>query len=382
VNRFSIISGDGGAHLLSTRILFFYILREQLKVFVLAALGITVVMNFGAVIVYLQGYPLPLGSLLKILPYHMPVLFPWIFPLAVLMATTLTYGRLASDNEILAIQMCGMHLIRPVVPALTLGILITAMVLVGNDWLLPWCRKREYEMYLQESDRILVRVFQSKEKLKGGNYTLTWEDFRNRTLYHVTVRQREGEDLVAEYTARTGTYSTNGQELTLELRDITGTHFRDGLEIRWDSHTQTIPLKGVFMREPGDKALTTAGLLRKLEEKYGLLAPMPENGEAAKAVEQQVRGLWISIYSRSGLAMSALAFALIGVPLGILARQAHMLSAFFLGCLPVMLVFYPIFLMGQSMAEEGTISAAAACWTPDAVLAVMGIGLLGWLFVR
>lgn len=362
--------------MLSTRILYFYILREQLKVFILAALGITVVMNFGAIIVYLQGYPLPLGSLLKILPYHLPVLLPWILPLAVLLATTLTYGRLASDNEILAIQMCGMNLIRPVFPAVVLGLVVTGALFVGNDWLLPWCRQREYEMYLKESDRILVRMFESRTKLRGGDYTLSWESFRDRTLHHVTVRERQEEQLIAEYTAATGTYKTNGLEVTLELKDITGTHFRDGLAIKWDSHTQSIPLKGVFMREPGYKALTTAGLLKQLEDKYGMTTP--ENEQDAR----EVRNIWLSIYSRSGLAMSALAFALIGVPLGILARQAHMLSAFLLGCLPVMIVYYPVFLMGQSMADQGSISVVGACWTPDGVLAAVGVGLLSWLCVR
>jgi lipopolysaccharide export LptBFGC system permease protein LptF len=131
------------------------------------------------------------------------------------------------------------------------------------------------------------------------------------------------------------------------------------------------------MREPGYKALTTAGLLRQLQDKYGMNPP-PDNEQAAR----EVRNIWLSIYSRSGLAMSALAFALIGVPLGILARQAHMLSAFLLGCLPVMIVYYPVFLMGQSMADQGTIPAIGACWTPDGVLAAIGVGLLGWLFVR
>ncbi|HUU42541.1 MAG TPA: hypothetical protein VMX57_02115, partial [Planctomycetota bacterium] len=64
------------------------------------------------------------------------------------------------------------------------------------------------------------------------------------------------------------------------------------------------------------------------------------------------------------------------------ARQAHMLSAFFLGVLPVMLVYYPVFLLGHSMADQGTISAAAACWTPAGVLGGIGLGLMGWLFVR
>ena len=368
--------------MLSSRILFLYILKEQLKVFVVAALGMTLVMTFGALLIYLQQYPLPLASLLRILPYHTPALFPWIFPLSLLMATTLTYGRLASDNEILAIQMAGMHLIRPVMPALLLGLVITGLLYGVNDQLLPWCLGREYQVYVAESDRILMRVFQTQSKLKGGNFTLTWEGSDGRTVHHITVRQRDGTDLVAEYTAREATFSTDGVEITLDLKDITGTHFRDGLEIKWDTHAQKVPLHGVFTREPGYKALTTRQLLDVLEEEYGPNAPPPINVWDAQARARRVTNIWIRIHQRFSLAVSALAFTLVGVSLGILARQAHMLSGFFLGCLPVMLLYYPVFLLGQSMATEASLSPAAACWTPSGILGGIGVGLLGWLFTR
>ncbi len=315
----------GSAILFSSRILYFYILTEQLKVFILAAVGMTLIMTFGALIVYLNEYPLPLESLMRILPYHTPILFPWILPLSMLMATTLTYGRLASENELLAIQMCGMHLIRPVMPAITLGVVMMVLLFGVNDRLLPWCRQREYEVYLQESDRILVRLFETTSKMKGGSYTITWEGYRDGTLQHVTIRQHEGGEPLAEYTAETATYRTNGAEVTLELKNITGTHFRDGLDIKWDAHTQTIPIKGVFTSEPGYKALDTAGLLRELE-KYGPDVTPPTSPIDQQMRDLRVRTLWITIHRRFSLAASALAFTLLGVPLGILARPGVQLE--------------------------------------------------------
>lgn len=368
--------------MLSSRILFFYILKEQIKVFILAALGMTLVMSFGALVVYLQQYPLPLESLLRILPYHMPILFPWIFPLSLLMSTTLTYGRLASDNEILAIQMAGMHLVRPVFPAVVLGLLVMGSLVAANEYLLPWCRLREYQVYVEESDKILLRVFQTGSKLKCGDYTLTWEGCRGRTVYHITVRQREKTELVSEYTAREATFTTDGTEITLKLGDITGTHFRDGLEIRWDAHTQRVPLRGVFTGEPGYKALNTRELLAELSRKYGPGSTPPRNDRELREKRRFTRNVWQRIHGRASLAASALAFTLVGVSLGILARQAHMLSAFFLGCLPVMLVYYPVFLLGHSMAAQEAISPAAACWTPSGILGGIGLGLLIWLFTR
>jgi hypothetical protein len=157
------------------------------------------------------------------------------------------------------------------------------------------------------------------------------------------------------------------------------------MEIKLHAHTQTIPIKGVFMRNPDYKAMSTVQLVQELREiagKFGPRLDAPPADWETRAAQHRVRDIWIRIHRMYSLSVSALALALVGVPLGILARQAHMLSAFLLGCLPVMLVYYPLFLLGQSMADEGKISAAAACWTPTGLLAAIGLGLLGWLFLR
>jgi lipopolysaccharide export LptBFGC system permease protein LptF len=368
----------------SSRILFRYILREQVKVFLLAVAAITLVMNFGALLIYIQEHPLPLGALLKILAYHTPVLFPWIVPLAVLIAVTLTYGRLASDNEILAIQLAGLHVFRPILPAVVMGLCTAVGLAWVGDQLVPWCRMKEYEVCRNECEQILVRMFETKTKLVGGNYVLQCDSFDCQTLHEVSVRQRDPQtgEVSAIYTARSATYSTDGNNLTLDLKDITATDMVNGLDVGAESQRQSFPIQGVFLSDPDYKVLSTLEMLREMKEKYGPGAPPPVNKYEAKQREQRKRAIWIRIHRLYSLSLSALALALVGVPLGLLARQAHMLSAFFLGCLPVMLVYYPTFLMGESMASEGSISPAVGCWTPTAIMAAIGIGLLAWLFRR
>ncbi|GAH65864.1 unnamed protein product, partial [marine sediment metagenome] len=101
-----------------------------------------------------------------------------------------------------------------------------------------------------------------------------------------------------------------------------------------------------------------------------------------RAARRVIRNIWMRIHRTFSLSFSALTFALLGVSLGILAHRSHMLSGFFLGCLPVMLVYYPVFILGQSMADQEMIPVAAGCWTPVGVLGAIGVGLLCWLFVR
>jgi lipopolysaccharide export LptBFGC system permease protein LptF len=158
--------------------------------------------------------------------------------------------------------------------------------------------------------------------------------------------------------------------------------YRNRVELHMETHQQKMPLSGVFTRAPGYRAMDTAALLNELDTLAGPRAAPPANDDEAQRRSRQVRNILMRIHRTFSLAMSALVFALVGVPLGMLARQAHMLSAFFLGCLPVMLLYYPVFLLGHSMADQELISVAAACWTPDGILGAIGAGLLLWLFLR
>jgi lipopolysaccharide export LptBFGC system permease protein LptF len=357
----------------------------MLKVFLLSAVGITLVMNFVAAILFLHKYPLPLASILKVLPYHMPDLLPWTFPIAMLMTTTLTYGRLASDNEILAMQMSGMHLMRPVMPALTLAVALTCVLFYTNDRLVPWCKSTEHEVYRQESSKIVDRLFRSGDRLRGGNYDMEWRDFRAGMLYNLTITQFDEKGIVASYSAERATYDYDGisDNITLHMKNLTWSDYRrPGVEVKVESRDEQVPVAGLFTRSPGLNSLTTPEMLWLIEEKYGPSAPQPADQYTRDLNKRRVTNIWLEIHQRFSLASSCFAFMLIGVPLGILARRAHMLSAFFMGCLPVMLVYYPVLLTGQSMAIQGAITPMAACWTPAVLLAAMGAALLGWLFMK
>ena len=79
-----------------------------------------------AFLVVLQTFILSLG--------HM---FALIIPMAVLPATLMTFGNLASENEITAMRSSGVSLYRMILPGVVVGALLTVFMMYFNNTILP-----------------------------------------------------------------------------------------------------------------------------------------------------------------------------------------------------------------------------------------------------
>ncbi len=80
---------------------------------------------------------LSLGFALQAFILKLPSFLVISFPMAILMATLLTYSRLSSNSEIKALKSIGISTKRIIVPALILGILMTGITFIFNDLIVP-----------------------------------------------------------------------------------------------------------------------------------------------------------------------------------------------------------------------------------------------------
>ena len=433
-----------------SRTLQLYVLREILKVFLLAAVAVNLVMNFAAIITYLHKFPLPLIPLIKIVLCRMPELFPYTFPMALLLAVTLVYGRLATDNEIMAMRASGIHMAWIMLPGLAVGLLLSVTLYLVNDHLLPYCKRKEYQIHRTEAVNIVPQLFLSRKSYDFGRYQLSWENARGNTLYKLTLTQRNDKgETVMRCQAETASYrimevedpETGKSTMQIELRGktVSGIEYPD-TRFKWTDITRTIPLKKLEPSEPGPKARSTSELLSDLDS---LKQDTPRENrrlhseleKVRKGIDRKIRGLrkqmreenieevqlrrlkkqvekyqkqlarkrkdtehlvkantlklqsetneiLMRIHLRLSLAASAFALPLLGIPLGILSGRSHMLRAFILACVPVLLFYYPLFMLGRNLAETRVLSEGVAIWSPTLLLMGIGTGFIAYLFRR
>ena len=82
------------------------------------------------------------------------------------------------------------------------------------------------------------------------------------------------------------------------------------------------------------------------------------------------------IHQRLAWAISILAFALVGVPMGILAGGRNVMVAFGLSFALALLLFYVPLNLGTPLAKSGRLAVLPAMWTGNCMTFVLGIALM------
>ena len=114
-----------------------YILREILRVAILAIIALTGIIFVGMA-VELVRKGLSVLQLRDMIPFVVAHSLPYAMPAAFLVAVVLVFGRLSGNNEISAVRAGGVNLNHLVYPLIILGLLISMGTFGLNHFLLPW----------------------------------------------------------------------------------------------------------------------------------------------------------------------------------------------------------------------------------------------------
>jgi lipopolysaccharide export system permease protein len=136
--------------MLPMKILPKYIIKEHLPpfLFALAVLMFIFLMQFLLkYITKIFGKGLPFFTIIELVFYNLAWMFALAVPMAVLVATLMSFGRLSGDNEITILKSSGISIYKIIRPALIFGGVITILMTVFNDKVLPDFNHRARVMF-------------------------------------------------------------------------------------------------------------------------------------------------------------------------------------------------------------------------------------------
>ncbi len=352
-----------------------YVLEEIRGPFLIALFVFTLVTLLHqftrlADLVVAKGVPASLVGklLLSLLPQFLEI----TLPSALLLSVLLALGRLGADSETTALCAAGVGMRGLLVPVLLLS-LGTSLANLYIGWAgIPWGQRNltrsiariislragagvEEHVFREVAPDVLL--FPDRVSPDGSGMT------------GVMVSQRvEGQDPVLVF-ARQGKFlpENNGQTAGLILFDGSiHNNDRKAEAYRIASFREMEFRLPRGKTDPGDpdspKHLTLPELARKIDETGG-------KGKAARYRYQ--------FHKRLSLAVSCLAFGLLGIPLGHSQRARGKSPAFTLTL--VIILFFYFFLAGAGAAEEySALLMTALLWTPNAV----ALAASSWLLWR
>jgi lipopolysaccharide export system permease protein len=400
------------------------ILWELTKVFFLSLLAITGILLLGGIVAEASQRGYGPSQVLAIIPLLIPSTLPYTLPATTLFATCIVYGRLAGDNEVLAIKAAGVNVLKVVWPGVFLGLVISCATMGLYYRIIPYTHLLMRTMFLNDVKGLL---YQELKKEKGINYgglpfALFVRDVQGQRLIDATIQHRRQEDGAPTGGKRHQQGSGLAHDIVIRAREgeldvdlpnrklLVTMHdgevrYRDGTVTLFKDRTEKIDLpplwesahiaspRDMTWRQLGVKRALLMGQIndyeRKLEEARQRLDspdPPPDLRDHANNLKQGrdtvlagIRQIDAEFQMRPALSFGCLCFVLIGCPVGIWFSRSDYLSAFITCFLPIVFVYYPLMLCGTNYAKEGRFPPMASVWAANVLVAVIGLFLYGRL---
>ncbi|MFW6335438.1 MAG: LptF/LptG family permease, partial [Desulfosalsimonas sp.] len=95
------------------------------------------------------NYQVSLGIFLLLIVYSMPYFLVYIIPMSVMMSVLLTFLRMSSDNEILALKSAGVSIYNLVAPVLVFAAAGAAVTVFMAAYGMPWGKSSYEQLSMQ-----------------------------------------------------------------------------------------------------------------------------------------------------------------------------------------------------------------------------------------
>jgi lipopolysaccharide export system permease protein len=169
------------------RLLERYVLGEHVLPFLLGFTVVTVIFIFNWLFEFLdlivtKGVPAPI--VLKMFVLALGWITALSFPCGVLVASLMTFGRMAQDNEITALRACGVHLGRIFVPVLLAATVLACFLALFNNYVLPETNHAFANLSIAVQRKSPTAV------IRAGVFN---DDFPDKSLLVSEINDRTGE---------------------------------------------------------------------------------------------------------------------------------------------------------------------------------------------
>lgn len=349
-----------------------YILAELAPPFVFGVAAFTAIMTASTVLFHLvtlmvrHGLPPLLVS--QIFALRIPEMVFYTFPMAMLLATLMAFGRLSGDGEITAFKAVGVSLYRMLAPALAAAALVSACTIGLNEYLVPaaaWKAKNLLYEATHKQQLPLARDHLFYNEMAGDRLARSFyaRHFDGRVMHDVVVQEFEDNRLVRLIQAKQARAVAAGWSFETGMIyqvDESG-EFRYTVRFK----EQRIALGEALLALSQENRLPIEMNAGELDAHIDRLRSTGQQG-------REVNELMVQYHQKFAVPFASLVFALIGAPMGL--RPQRSTSSIGLGLsILVIFIYYILMFVCMAMGQTGALPAWLAAWLPNMVAGAIGL---------
>jgi lipopolysaccharide export system permease protein len=349
-----------------------YIIRELMGPFLFGVCAFSIVFIGGGTLwriaQYLSKYGASGDVVLKLFVYSLPGVIVVTFPMAMLLASLLCFGRLSSSGELTAMVAGGRSFSRLALPVFLVALCVSFFATIFKDTVVP-------------------------ASTAAYNYLVRYEiegNAKPKSQDHVVILENTNGVVRLIYSPRFDATSNR-------MRSVTVQEFEDGRLVRLEQATDAVWQDNRWVMHSGliqdfDKAGHRSLYFDQQLMPMAVLPSADIPLDQKKPEEMTIRELKLQISSlqskkiatgtyeiefhqRLTIPMACLVFTLIGAPLGLSPQRSS--SSGGLGISIIIIFFYySIMTYTTALAQSEALPAVVAAWIPNIVCSAAAIYLI------
>jgi lipopolysaccharide export system permease protein len=324
----------------------------------------------------------------------LPMALAYSIPFSWLAATCIVVGRMQAEQEVTALKVAGLHLKALVLPAAAVGLLLGIFGMAFDAYVVPQAQRR-LRSGLRERLHVFLNALKGVDRgivLGSGRLSFGSYDPSDGSFRDVEIDRRGPEGTLEQkviarrvWIQRVEVGEEDPEEVEFRFEDAFLVNLRSvgSMDVRWQGPPSKIQL--AHLERLGASTLFNEALQlgRELSRPKDMTFPellyAVERGDLARA-EPHVSREWMHRALSLGASPFALGLFALAVALA-LPASGRRVRDFIVAFLPAVLLFFPLFLLGQTLARSG-VPTWLGMWSPNLLLLLLSGVLLAVAFRR
>jgi lipopolysaccharide export system permease protein len=401
-----------------------YVLGEVLRAFGLALLTITCVFVLLTVMTKAAAIGLSPYEILTFIPYMIPGSLPYTVPVSLLFAATVVYGRLASDNEVIAVKTAGLSAMTLIWPTILVSLVLSVTLNHLSASFIPNTNAAVKKIIYHNLEDFFYKTLKMERivDMPTWPFLIKVNDVHDRTLIKPIFKKRVPKDERRMLIARAGEAeepaafdmviesSTAQIKFDFEKETVNVYFEKANIQSRGVGTEMNVSQTVVSLPIPGKGQFNVTRMVEELtvdemiatqadyQEKISLerkrqavsaawyfgagqpsLVRWDQMGSAFNDYDywsSECKKFETEIQMRRAMAWGSFFFVALGAPVGIIFARRDFLSAFISCFMPIILLYYPLMLFGVNLGKEGILPPILV-WSGN-----IALGLAAWFWAR
>ncbi|MCX7415473.1 MAG: LptF/LptG family permease [Planctomycetota bacterium] len=382
-----------------------YVLSELLQVFLVALTALTLFMLVIGLVKEAQQQGLGFLQIAALVPYVLPEAMRFAVPGTMLFAVASVFGRMSASNEITALKAAGITPMATIWPAMALAVVVSFVSVWLNDVAVSWGRDGVRRVIVGSVEEIIYGRLRQQRSYSTPQVSINVKGVDGKKLIRPTLSfQPGGSAAPVTVSAAEAQLRADAAAGTLVITFRDGTlHVGDFKAVFPDTIERVVPLntvsqKNIVSTSPSEIAMADFAKARteqiarisQLEQESAAKTAMAIlsgrmdqsvpgavefERQAVKQEQSRLKRIIMEPWRRWANGFSCLCFVLVGAPMAIRMRNADFLTSFFLCFLPILIIYYPVFMLGISRVKAGALPPSAV-WMGNVLMMLWGLWLL------